>query len=111
MKINLTKEYPYSADYFSYTVTTNPDGTTSNIFSTNPIQVKLSLSVNLLGELVMDSQSKLQINSLISNVLDRNGEAIYTNGVWEIIQTAPLLSAIGTKEGYRYRARLIAGQI
>jgi len=112
MKPNLTKQYPFTGDYYSYTIITSTDGTvTTRRYTTIPTQVKLSLSVNLLGDLVIDSESKFQINSYLKNVTDRNGEQIYTNGVWEIYQTAPILSGLGTKEGYRYRARLIDGLI
>lgn len=112
MKPVVAKQYPYTADYYSYTVITSADGTvTERRYVTIPTQVKLSLSVNLLGDLVIESDSKFQINSYLKNVVDKNGEQIYTNGVWEIYQTAPLLSGLGTKEGYKYRARLIDGLI
>lgn len=112
MKPIVAKQYPYTADYYSYTLITSADGTvTERRYATIPTEVKLSLSVNLLGDLVIESETKFQINSYLKNVLDRNGEQIYTNGVWEIYQTAPLLSGLGTKEGYRYRARLIDGLI
>ena len=112
MKPNLTKTFPYTGDYYSYTLITSADGTvTERRYATFPTEVKLSLSVNLLGDLVIDSETKFQINSYLKNIVDRNGEQIYTDGVWEIYQTAPLLSGLGTKEGYRYRARLIDGLI
>lgn len=112
MKPNVTKQFPYTADYYSYTLVTSADGTvTERRYATFPEEVKLSLSVNLLGELVIDSENKFQIDSYLKNILDRNGEEIYTDGVWQVFQTAPLLSGLGTKEGYRYRARLIEGQI
>lgn len=113
MKLNTTKTYPYTGDYYGYTVIsdpTNPDNTVRQ-YSTTPVQVKMDLTVNLLGDLVIESENKFQINSYLKNIVDRNNEQIYTNGVWEIYQTAPLLSGLGTKEGYRYRARLIDGLI
>ena len=112
MKPIVAKQYPYTGDYYSYTLVTSADGTvTERRYATIPTEVRLSLSVNLLGDLVIESESKFQINSYLKNVVDRNGEQIYIDGVWEIYQTAPLLSGLGTKEGYRYRARLINGQI
>lgn len=112
MKPIVAKQYPYSADYYGYRLVTSADGTvTEKQYDTIPITVKLALSVNLLGDLVIDSESKFQINSYLRNIVDRNGEEIYVDGVWEIYQTAPLLSTLGTKEGYRYRARLIDGLI
>ena len=112
MKPIVAKQYPYTGDYYSYTLITSADGTvTERRYATIPTEVRLSLSVNLLGDLVIESESKFQINSYLKNVVDRNGEQIYTDGVWEIYQTAPLLSGLGTKEGYKYKARLIEGNI
>jgi len=112
MKPIIAKQYPYSADLYKYILVTSADGTvTTRQYDVVPAQVKLSVSVNLLGDLVIDSATKMQINAYLKNITDRNGTQIYQNGVWEIYQTAPLLSGIGTVEGYRYRARLIAGDI
>jgi hypothetical protein len=112
MKPNLAKQYPYTADYYGYRIITSADGTvTTREYDITPTQVTTSLSVNLLGELVIDSETKMQLNGYLKNVKDKVGEQIYQNGQWQIIQTAPILSAIGTKEGYRYRAILIAGEI
>lgn len=112
MKPNLTKEYPYIGQYYGYTLITSADGTvTETRYNINPEQVGLSLSTNLLGDLVIDSKIKMQLNGIIRNIVDKNNEEIYVGGGWKIIQTAPLLSGIGTKEGYKYRATLIEGQI
>ncbi len=112
MKPALTKSYLYSGDYYGYIVVTSADGTvTTREYDTVPSTVNMSLSVNLLGDLVIESQSKMQINSYLKNITDRNGTQVYQDGVWEIYQTAPLLSGIGTVEGFRYRARIIAGDI
>ena len=112
MKANTTKEYPYIGDLYSYTTVTSADGTvTERRYNGVPTQVAMILSVNLLGELVIESQSKMQINSYMKNIVDRNGDEIYTGGEWQIIQTAPVLGPMGLKAGYKYRATLIAGEI
>ncbi len=112
MKLNTTKEYFYTGDYYGYTLSTSADGTvTERIYNNFFTVVNMSLSVNLLGELVIDSTSKMQIDGQLKNVLDRNGEEIYVDGVWQITQTAPILGPAGIKAGYRYRARLISGAI
>jgi hypothetical protein len=113
MKSNTTKEYPYSLDYYSYVLLPPSDG--SNVlvkdYADVPVNVIAALSVNLLGELVIESPTKIQFEAIISNVLDRNGEEIYDGGSWRIFQTAPLLGPLGIKSGYKYRAELISGQI
>lgn len=112
MKSNTTKEYLYTGDYYSYIIVTSADGTVQNkVYATNPTKVPMSLTTNLLGELLIESLSKMQLNSYLKNIVDRNGEEIYTNGIWEIIQTAPILGPNGIKGGYQYRARMIEGQI
>jgi len=104
--------YPYTADYYSYSVITTADGLVSNnVYTKFPTQVKMQLSVNLLGDLLIKSPSKMQLNGHISNIVDKAGEEIYMNGEWIIFQTAPLLGPLGFKSGYHYRAKLISGQI
>ena len=112
MKPIVAKSYLYSGDYYSYRIVTSADGTvTTREYVASPQTVFMSLSVNLLGDLVIESQTKMQINSYLRNIKDRNNTQIYQDGVWEIYQTAPLLSGIGTVEGFRYRARLISGNV
>ena len=112
MKLNTTKQYLYTGDYYSYALVTSADGTvTTRQYVTAPLQVTMSLSVNLLGDLVIESPYKMQLNSYIKNIVDRNGDEIYEAGVWEIIQTAPILNGIGLKEGYQYRAIIVEGNI
>ena len=112
MKANTTKQYPYLGDYYGYTQVTSADGTvTTDVYTQDPTPVSLALSVNLLGDLVIESQTKMQLNGYIRNIVDANDEEIYTDGEWKIIQTAPLLGPMGLKAGYKYRATIISGNI
>lgn len=112
MKLNTTKQYLYTGDYYSYTLVTSADGTvTTKQYVTAPSQVTMDLSVNFIGELVIESPYKMQLNSYVKNIVDRNNDEIYDGGVWQIIQTAPILNAIGIKEGYKYRAIIVEGNI
>ena len=111
MKPNTTKQYPYVGDLYGYTIKKAPDDTTYTDYTLVPQQVSMLLSVNLLGDLVIESQSKMQLNSYIKNIVDANGEQIYTDGEWKIFQTAPVLGPMGLKAGYRYRATIIAGNV
>ena len=112
MKANTTKQYPYTGDLYGYTQVTSADGSvTENVYTEVPTQVSLALSGNLLGDLVIESESKMQLNAYLANIVDANGEEIYIDGKWEIFQTAPLLGPMGLKAGYKYRARLIDGLI
>jgi len=112
MKANTTKQYPYVGELYGYTQVTSADGAvTENVDNSIPTEVKMILSVNLLGELVIESQTKMQLNAYLKNVLDANGEEIYTDGQWKITRTAPFLGPMGLKDGYQYRAILIDGQI
>ena len=112
MKANTTKEYLYSGNYYGYTNVTSADGTvTERVYNTFFTVVDMALSVNLLGDLVIDSPSKMQLNGYVGNVVDRNSEEIYTDGLWQIVQTAPILGPSGIKAGYRYTARIIQGEV
>jgi len=112
MKANTTKQYPYTGDLYGYTQVTSADGTvTTDVYTQDPTPVSLALSVNLLGDLVIESESKMQLNAYLENIIDANGEQIYVDGQWQIFQTAPLLGPMGLKAGYRYRARIISGNI
>lgn len=113
MKSNTTKEYPYTLDYYSYILLPLVEGSTVQLkdYADVPQGVVGALSVNLLGELVIESPTKMQFEGRLNNVLDRNGEEIYDGGGWLITHTAPILGPLGIKAGYRYRARLISGAI
>ena len=112
MKANTTKQYPYTGDLYGYTQVTSADGSvTENVYDEVPIRVSLALSVNLLGDLVIESESKMQLNAYLQNIVDMNGEEIYVDGQWQIFQTAPLLGPMGLKSGYKYRANIIAGNV
>lgn len=112
MKANTTKQYLYTGDLYGYTLVTSADGSvTERVYDEVPVQVALALSVNLLGDLIIESESKMQLDAYLQNVLDANGEEIYVGGQWRIFQTAPLLGPMGLKAGYKYRATLIAGNI
>ena len=112
MKTNTTTEYLYKGDYYSYTAVTSADGTvTSKTYETVHVIVNMALSINLLGELVIKSPIKMQVAGIIKEIIDRNDDLIYADGVWEIIQTAPILGPLGVKGGYQYRAILIAGEV
>jgi hypothetical protein len=71
----------------------------------------MSLSINLVGELIITSQTKMQRNAYVKNIVDANNDEIYTNGEWQIVQTAPILGPMGLKDGYKYRAQIISGDI
>ena len=112
MKANTTKQYLFTGDLYGYRQVTSADGAvTENMYSEVPVKVALALSVNLLGELVIKSESKMQLNAYLQNIVDANGEEIYVDGQWKITRTAPFIGPMGLKDGYQYRAVLINGQI
>lgn len=112
MKTATTIQYPYTGDYYGYQLVTSADGTvTERVYNQYFTKIKMILSVNLLGELVIETLDKMQLNGYVKNVIDVNNEEIYTGGVWQITQTAPILGPLGMKAGYRYRAKLVEGQI
>lgn len=115
MKGNIAKEYPYIGDYYGYTreeiPNEDPEAEIEFIYTYfYSRKVKMNLRINLAGELIIFSQEKMQLDGKIRNLLDKNNEEIYEGGEWTILQTAPLLSSLGTKEGYQYIAILTDGE-
>lgn len=112
MKANTTKEFLYTGDYYGYVLVQSSDETvTERRYNEIAFPVALTLSVNLLGDLVVESNTKMQQEGYLKNIRDRNGDEIYVGGVWRIFQTAPILGPAGIKAGYRYRATIIEGNI
>lgn len=112
MQSNTTKDYFFTADYYGYILVTSADGTvTERQYNVVPQEVKTTLSINVTGDLVFDSLTKMQINSYIKNLRDRAGDEIYLGGEWIIVQTQPIIDPLGYKDGYRYRAKIIAGDV
>jgi len=112
MKTNTIKNYPFTADYYGYTQITSADGTvTENRYATIPTEVTLMVSVNFIGDLDIQSDIKMQIDSLLKKIKDAAGNEIYENGEWTITQTMPRINALYIKDGYSYKARMISGDI
>lgn len=112
MLFNTYKSYPFSADYYSYTLITSADGTvTERRYATIPVVIKANVSTSYSGELIIITKEKLQKSGYLKNVKDRNGNEIYVNGVWEITQTMPTTLAVGLVEAYKYRAKIISGDV
>jgi hypothetical protein len=105
-------KYNYSGDYYGYTKVTSADGSvTENVYDEVPQQFKMSLSTSFIGDIIILTDSKLQQAGYISNITDRNGAEIYTDGLWEIRSTQPLVNALGIVEGYKYKAKIISGNV
>lgn len=112
MKPDTVKNYPFTADYYGYRVVTSADGTVSeNVYDVVPTPVNIIFSVNFVGELAIESQSKFQIDSVLRNIRDKSNTEIYENGVWSVTQTMPKINSLYLKDGYAYRATLISGDI
>lgn len=117
MKGNVTKDYFYTGDYYGFTREevelegSNPVTTFFEYTYFYSRKVKMNLSISLIGDLVIVSPEKLQLNGKIKNIVDAAGEEIYEDAEWTIYQTAPLLGPLGLKEGYQYRAEITAGNL
>jgi len=112
MLFDTYKKYPYTADYFAYTTRTSADGAiTEKVYSGVPQTFALAMSTSYVGDLIIVSKTKLQNATRITNLVDKNGVEIYPDAVWQISSTMPRTSPIGLVEGYKYKAKLIAGDI
>lgn len=105
-------KYNYTADYYAYTKVTSADGSvTENVYDEVPQSIILALSTTFIGDIVILTDSKLQNKGYISNITDRNGNPVYVDGLWEIKQTQPIVNALGIVEGYKYKAKIISGDV
>lgn len=112
MLFNAYRTYPYTADYYSYTLITSADGTvTERRYTTIPTEIKVAISTSFIGDLVIITKEKLQKNARLSNLVDRNDNQIYPGATWEITQTMPRTNPVGFVEGYKYKAKIISGDI
>jgi len=112
MLFNTYKTYPYTADYYSYETITSADGTvTTKRYTTLPEKVKLSVTTSYIGNLIIFTKTKMQLSGKILNLTDKNNVEIYEDGQWEITQTQPITSPLGIVSGYRYKAKLIGGNV
>ena len=110
MLLSAFKSGNYVGQVYGYTQTTVNDVITP-VYAENPTAVRMQINTNLLGELVVYTNQKIQINSKIKSIVDRSNNQIYQNAVWQVTQTQPVLNSLGFTEGYKYRARLIEGNI
>jgi hypothetical protein len=105
-------KYTYNGDYYGYTVITSADGTVSNnVYIEDPTPIQFALSTTFIGDIVILTDSKLQNKGRIADIKDRNGNSVYVDGEWEIKTTMPIVNAMGIIDGYKYKAKIISGDI
>lgn len=105
-------KYTYLGDYYGYTVLTSADGLVSNnVYASTPTPIQFALSTTFIGDIVILTDSKLQLKGRITDIKDRNDNPIYIDGEWEIKSTQPIVNAMGIIDGYKYKAKIISGDI
>jgi hypothetical protein len=110
MLFNSIKNYYYTADYYSYKEVTSADGSvTERVYVEAPESFRLAVTTSFIGDLVILTDSKLQIDGYVSNLLDKNGQEVFIEGLWKITQTQPVLNALGFAEGFKYKAKILSG--
>lgn len=112
MLFNTYKRYNYEIDVYGYILVTSADGTvTTREYDVVPTTHFVQITTSFIGDLVILSGSKFQKDSYIQNLRDRNGNEIYPDGVWQISSTQPITNAVGLIEGYKYKAKIIDGEV
>ena len=123
MKFNTVRKFPFEADYYGYKTVTSANGTVTNkVFNTVPQPIRISMSVDLalggattvtgtdLGSVFIDCLTKLQIDGLIKNIKDAQGNIMYEGGgEWKVTMSAPYLGPNGIQDGYKYRLAQTSG--
>jgi len=112
MLFNTVKNRNYTVDCTGYILVTSADGTvTQKEYDVVPINHPVQIATSFVGDLIVLADVKLQVSTLLSNLLDRNGAEVYDNAVWEITQSQPVVNAVGLVEGYKYKAKIITGNV
>lgn len=112
MLFNTVKNRNYTVDYKGYTLVTSPDGTvTEKRYAVIPTTVKVQISTSFTGDLIILADNKLQLEGYLNNLVDRNGKIVYEDALWKITSTQPVVNAVGLVEGYKYKAKIISGNI
>lgn len=105
-------KYTYSADYYGYITKTGQDGTTTEkAYDLVATPINLALSTSFIGDIIILTDAKLQNAGVIRNIKDRNDNQVYVDGVWEIKSTQPIVNAVGIIDGYKYKAKIISGDV
>lgn len=112
MLFNTVKNRNYTVDYKGYEIITSADGTvTTKRYDTIPTSVKVQISTSFTGDLIILADDKLQLEGYLENLVDRNGNIVYEGALWRISSTQPVVNAVGLVEGYKYKAKIISGNI
>lgn len=112
MLFNAYKRYNYLADVYSYVLITSADGTvTQKEYDVVPTEHRVQISTSFSGDLVILATEKFQKDAYVQNIRDRNNNEIYEDGIWQISSTQPITNALGLVEGYKYKAKIIGGEV
>ena len=112
MLFNAYKRYNYEIDVYGYILVTSPDGTvTERQYDVVPTTHNVQITTSFIGDLIILASSKFQKDSYIQSLRDRNGNEIYPESIWQINSTQPITNALGLVEGYKYKAKIIAGEV
>lgn len=112
MLFNTVKNRNYTVDYRGYTNVTTADGlVTVKNYQVNRTTIRVQISTSFTGDLILLADEKLQLNGYLDNLVDRNNNSVYENATWEITSTQPVVNAVGLVEGYKYKARIISGNV
>jgi hypothetical protein len=112
MLFNTVKNRNYTVNYRGYVLVTSADGTvTQKDYDEVTTSHKVQISTSFIGELIILSNTKFSKDGLLEGLFDRNGEEVYDNGIWQIASTVPVVNALGIVEGYKYKAKMISGEI
>ena len=112
MLFNTVKNRNYTVDYRGYTTITTADGLVTNkAYRVNPTTIKVQISTSFTGDLILLANEKLQLNGYLDNLVDRNNNSVYEDATWNITSTQPVVNAVGLVEGYKYKAKIILGNV
>lgn len=107
MKLNTTKQYNLSVDYYTF-IDTPSGNTTVRTYSLDST-IKVSTSGNIIGNLIILADEVLLLGGQLKNLVDRAGNQVLPDAVWQITTVQPIVNALGYLDGYKYKAIAVSG--
>lgn len=108
-KIASYRTLPYSGEIWNYNrVTGTTAGSTTNVYFLLR-ETKLDLTQGVFGKInifLPNEASDIMQEAQIRNLVDRDGQEVFPDGIWVFAGLLPVLNVFGQREGFRGQANL-----
>lgn len=109
MKIVTFKKFNFTADLYTFTVTTDGEGGDVRTYNLNR-EVKVHVAPSNQGRLFVHFKAEdddIEVNDQLFNLSDPLGTQIAENAIYQLSLVEPLLDMFGRRIGFKARAELV----